>query len=282
MIPIAKLKQNLETNKTLGDIIEVMKMVAALQFNQFRAQHGPLKEFLLSLENALSPLLNFPEKEILLESRPNLPAEIILISSDEGFLGGLNLFLINRCLEIRREQDKTIVLGQQGARYFEELKIDFLALPAVSDKLEFSQVEKVRDEVLNRYIKGQTGQVRIIYPLFVNITFQQVQAQTLLPLANLPVSGRKTVGEYLIEPDFKAVLYGWLKLWLGLRLYEIFWTSKMAEFAARIMHLEGSIQELMRVNQRLKLEYFKYLHGISDKTIREIYASRLMRKYENH
>jgi len=52
----------------------------------------------------------------------------------------------------------------------------------------------------------------------------------------------------------------------------------LAELAARIMHLEGSIQELSKVDQNLKLDYFKYLHGLSDKTIREIYASRLVGK----
>jgi len=41
------------------------------------------------------------------------------------------------------------------------------------------------------------------------------------------------------------------------------------------MHLEGSGQELTRINQHLRMEYFKYLHGLSDKTIREIAAARM-------
>jgi len=44
------------------------------------------------------------------------------------------------------------------------------------------------------------------------------------------------------------------------------------------MHLEGSIQELTKINQHLRMEYFKYLHGLSDKLIRELYAARVVRR----
>jgi len=84
--------------------------------------------------------------------------------------------------------------------------------------------------------------------------------------------------EILIEPNIKSVLEGWIKLWLDFRFYYIFWSSKLAEYAARITHLEGSTQELTRINQHLHLEYFKYLHGLSDKSIRELFAARVMRR----
>jgi len=41
------------------------------------------------------------------------------------------------------------------------------------------------------------------------------------------------------------------------------------------MHLEGSTQELSHMNQRLAFNYFRQVHAVSDKTIREISASRI-------
>ena len=59
------------------------------------------------------------------------------------------------------------------------------------------------------------------------------------------------------------------------KLYDVFLESKLSECAARIIHLEGSREEIVSVNKRLLYVYFKQLHEKSDKNIREIFASRL-------
>lgn len=286
MIPISKLKQNLEFDKNLNEIVEVMKLTATLQFNQFRLSQELSVEFINSLENVIGFILQQETKNIFFrqaETAP-LPAVIILVSSDEGFLGELSMVLVNRLIEKRRDEDHIFVLGKQGEEYLNELKIPFRLLPPLADKLEFNQVAALRDEIFTLYAKGMISSVSVVYSRFVNITYQQVEFEILLPLSvaffsqiteNKPSAYK---GDFLFEPDLGSVVEGWVKLWLSFRLLQIFGLSKLAEFAARIMYLEGSIPELIKVNQNLKLDYFKYLHGLSDKTIREIYASRFVRK----
>jgi len=74
------------------------------------------------------------------------------------------------------------------------------------------------------------------------------------------------------------VMEGLIRFRLSFSLYNIAWTSKFSEFGARLMHLEGSEQELARMKQQLSLQYFKHVHSLADKTIREIISSRLTRK----
>lgn len=280
MIPVARLKGDLEFNKNLGELIDVMKLAATLQFNQFRSRQESLAEFLSSLEMAFNALSKQQISSVFLNPRQNLPAGIILLSSDEGFLGELNSLLVNKLLDVRQAQDRIVVLGRQGADYLEELRLDFVTLPSPDEKFKFSSAQKLRDEVFYPYFNEEIGKIHIIYARFVNITLQQIESETLLPLPGFSSSVAPALREeFIIEPDINSVIQGWVKLWLGFRLYQIMWSSKLAEFAARIMHLEGSIQELNRINQHLKLEYFKYLHSLSDKTIREISASRLFRRH---
>ena len=59
------------------------------------------------------------------------------------------------------------------------------------------------------------------------------------------------------------------------QLYGIFLDAKLAEYAARIVHLEGSYQEITDMNRKLLFSFFKNAHQRSDKDIREIFASRL-------
>lgn len=277
MIPIGKLKQNLLFNKNLGDLIEIMKMAATLQFNQFRMHQEPAENFYTLLNSAYSALPLDDSTQSFFNPPPNLPGLIILVSSDGGFLGELNTLLVNRLLDTKRPQDQIVVLGQQGISYLNEAKISFISFESPGDKLDIQKIGLLRDYLAKRYFKQQINRVTVIYSKFINITTQQVEMENLLPLEhkeNVVRKGR----EVLVEPDIKSVLEGWIKLWLDFRFYHIFWSSKLAEHAARIMHLEGSSQELAKINQHLHMEYFKYLHGLSDKSIRELSASRLMRR----
>jgi len=279
MIPAAKLKENLKFNENLDDLIEVMKLAATLQFNQFRARQEPRVDFLSSLEEAFNLISGQAINNIFLNPSQESSTAVILISSDEGFLGELNVLLVNRLMEIKAQESEVIVLGRQGVEYLDELTMRFTAFPSPSEKLEFKHVEPLRDYVFKRYKKGEISKIQIIYPKFVNIALQQIESETLLPLSIPAANVVKINEEFIIEPGLNSVIEGWVKLWLGFRMYQIFWSSKLAEFAARIMHLEGSMQELKKINQHLELEYFKYLHSVSDKTIREISASRLLGRH---
>ena len=51
--------------------------------------------------------------------------------------------------------------------------------------------------------------------------------------------------------------------------------SRLAEFAARFLHLEECTQKLEDMDQKLKFKYFRLQHEITDRSIREIFAGRL-------
>jgi F-type H+-transporting ATPase subunit gamma len=278
MIPVAKLKENLKFNQSLGELIEVMKMAATLQFNQFRSRQGPKDEFMSFLEKAFQAIPEQRIDNIFSRQESDLPKAIILVSSDEGFLGELNVLLVNRLTETRQIRDELIVLGRQGADFLTELGIKFKGLPSPGEKLELKEIEQLRSDLFLRYKRQELGRVQIIYARFINLSVQQVELETLLPLTFLSSDQALPKKEILIEPDLDSVVEEWVKLWFGFRFHQVFWSSKLAEFAARIMHLEASTQELNRINKHLKLEYYKYLHGLSDKSIREISASRLSRR----
>ncbi len=278
MINIAQLKQNLDFNRDLGELIEIMRLASTSQFNQFRSYRPAWPEFTASLEKALALIPPAQRGSDFFALRPGKPSAIILLTSDEGFLGELNSALINRLFGEKKEGDRIIVLGQQGINYLKELNLDFQEFSAFSDKPELKQIEDVRDYSLGLYLKGEVSRIAVVYASFQSLTAQHAESETLLPFQAGKAPAKNIKGELLIEPGSKEVIEGLVRLWLYAKLYQIFWSGKLSEFGARIMHLESSSQELTRTNQGLRLEYFKYLHGLSDKTIREIYASRLMKK----
>ena len=278
MIPIGKLKTNMQFNKNLGDLIEVMKLAATTQFNQFRAHQEPSVNFIHQLDEVFGVLLSAGVSSDLLTPKESLPALIFLVSSDEGFLGELNFLLVNKLLDIKRPQDSIVCVGNQGASYLKEIEMDFSFLDSPGEKIDSENLSKVRDYLLKQYLSRSVSRVYVIYSRFINISAQQIELESLLPLSQTSTASASPVRDLLVEPNARLVIEGWIKVWLEFRLYQIFWSSKLAEFAARIMHLEGSVQELGKINSHLRMEYFKYLHGLSDKSIRELSAARILEK----
>jgi len=294
VITLASLKQELEFNRSLGNIIEILKLTALAQFRSFQFKDKPNADYLKELENAFMilgkraqdhPYFSDPAiRQSQGIERKSLPAAIVIVTSDEGFLGGLNTFLVNTGLEQSKSaDDEVLVIGERGARYVEDAKVFFSYFPGISDDVKYGETERLSDYILDNY-KKKFGRVVIIYPRFVSLTHQKIELFQLLPAplkTGDGVSGRADSNppyhepELALEPTEERVIDILIALWLKFKLFEIFWSSKQSEAAARIMHLEGSTQELTGLNQKLAFDYFRRVHALSDKTIREICAAKV-------
>ena len=131
-------------------------------------------------------------------------------------------------------------------------------------------------------MKGRFNQVVMVYAEFISITTQQIKLQRLLPFPrkelekSLEKADKYT--DLLIAPAPNSIIEELVNLSLEYIMYKIFYYSKLAECSARLIHLEKSDQELIRINRQLRLEYFKSSHALADKKIREILSSRLLQK----
>ena len=263
----------------MGDIIDVLKTSAMIQFRSFQLKTKPNEEYSVEIQRALAVAgADNPKHHYILE-RKNLPSAIVVITSDEGFLGELNTLLINTCLDqCTSKNDEIIVLGERGTRYLEDVNKNFVFLPGISDEVASREVEVLRDYLIKGY-RERFGRIVIIYPYFVSLTQQKVTLEQLLPYRFITKEGvnkqKNRLGEAVeLEPDRERVFEALIEMALGYKILDIFWSSKQAEFAARIMHLEGSTQELGLLKQKLSFEYFRQVHNLRDKVIREISASK--------
>lgn len=283
MATLTGFRQDLEVCRSLGDIIDVLKTSALMQFKTFQLKkNSPRWEFREIAQACFNILLAKKYNHPYLFDRKEMPSAIIAVTSDEGFLGELNTVLVNTAAGlIKNPGDELIVLGERGAKYFEDMGLKFTFFPGITEEVGFSEAEKIRDYVLNGYRK-QYGRVYVVYPRFISIVSQKVEKVCILPVElqaeNTPEIPARLLEEILVEPDYRPVLENLVKLWGAGRIIEIFWTAKLSEYAARIMHLEGSTQELILQKQKLSFSYIRFTHNLKDKSIREISASKILVK----
>jgi len=172
-------------------------------------------------------------------------------------------------------------MGERGARYLSESQSGaFTVLPGIGDDITYNRAVAVRDLLISKFLSKSIGAVIVSYPVFLSLTAQRIDTARLLPCGSI-FGEKKDVRrkvtrhiEFLLGPSKARVVDFMVKSYLMQKLYEMFWEAKLSECAARIIHLEGSHEEILIANKKLQYEYFKHLHEKSDKNIREIFASR--------
>ena len=200
---------------------------------------------------------------------------MLLITSDTGFLGKLNISVVNSALEQCSGQDRLIIVGRQGIRYIEEAGKSFTAFAGISDEVDYKQAENLADFIVKGFSDRDFGKTVVVYPHFLSFAVWDVRVYQLLPCRFLFREEAKVSEKVIIEPSIKKIIEYLVKVWVTYMLYGIFWESKLSEWSARVMHLEGSSFKIKQTDKRLHFQYFRLLHEISDKNIREIFASRL-------
>jgi ATP synthase F1 gamma subunit len=282
MRPLSELKQDFEVSRGLRDIIDVLKTAAMIQFRSFQLREKLNEDFIKELESCFGILAAKNINHPYLFDRKSLPSIIVVLTSDEGFLGELNTLLVNMSVDKRTSKnDEMVIFGERGARYLEDMNVGFVFFPGITDEVKYDEAEKIRDYLLGEY-KKRFGRIIIVYPRFVSLTLQRITVWQILPF-NEPMDAQNQnllsqllTKEMLIEPSQDRVVEVIVELWAGFKIMDILCSAKMSEFAARIMHLEGSTQELNALKQKLSFEYFRQVHNLRDKVIREISASKIM------
>lgn len=288
MFQKAKLRTEVSFNKLMGSIISVLKGVAATEYGHLQANRSSFDEFETHLRDFLKLVKLGDFKHPFLKA-PSSPNNIILITSDTGFLGKLNISVVNLALEQYREGDSLTVIGRQGSRYIEEKGVKFSYFPGIDDDISYNEIIKLRDHIISVFLK-KGGRTVVIYPHFVSFSVQRTQQSQLLPCKFLFSEETKPEAEssidqagvlslfrdeeVIVEPSLKRVVEYLARVWIGQLVNSIFWESKLSEWAARVMHLEKSSTEVKNQSKKLRLQYFRLLHEISDKNTREIFASR--------
>ncbi len=322
---VLRFKKELQTTNELMELMELMKQVAASQFHAIEggasatrwgspaatpptvdgeaAQPASERTRLWSdrspLQSALALTVVMEEFFRLIPpdqcahpflNPPSDPLGLVMVTSDEGFVGGLNAGVLQAALESPgADQAELIVVGGRGKIYLDDLRRRHTALPGLATT---GAVEQLRDHLIEQYVERRLGRVVIFYPAFHSIARQETAWTQLLPYVRPPSSpptlspeGRegseREKGEEpprtIVEPAGPMVIEYLVALWLGRKIHEVFWQSRQSELAARIMRLESNGQELLDRKRKLKLQYFRAKHELVDSSLRETYAGMLLK-----
>jgi ATP synthase F1 gamma subunit len=290
MLKMAKLKKDMDFNKLMGGVLDALKGVASAEYFRLQSERQVFTDFEAYMKEFFESINAGGLKHRFFDISQG-PKNIIMITSDASFLGKLNISVVNMAMEQYVEGDIITVIGRQGARYVEERGKKFTSFAGIDDAISYENMIALRDYIIKTFIQKGLSTSMIIYPHFVSFAVQTIQQLQIFPCRFLFPQGVDTTGsgmedarswhagedeEIIIEPSRKSIVEYLVKVWLTRSIHQIFWESKLSEWAARVIHLEKSVNEIKRQDKALRLKYFRFLHQISDQNIREIFCNRLV------
>ena len=279
MIPIVQIKNDMEFYKSLGSLIGVLKLIAASNYQSLERKLKEYTSYLDAIGDIFSGIdLQKADHPFLKKS--GKAKAIVAITTDAGLLGGLNALVMNKALEqFRGDDSKLIIVGKRGRLYVEKHKLVFADFPGVNSEQRLEQALKLRDYIVNNFLKGNIGELVIVFPRALSFAIQRIEVLNLLPFVPGNIAGkasRTDMSEVILESSLGDISEYLIYLWLGQKLFEIFGLAQVAEQSARFMHLENCTQRIQDENKKLKFQYFRTRHEIIDQNMRELFSARLI------
>lgn len=276
MKTLSAIKKDLEFNRSLSSLIEVLKNIAVQQYRMLEQRMKSFEQLQLVIAGFFR-FIDFNQVRHVFVHPAEDRQAVIAVTSDSGLLGGLNMQVVGAALaELEQIPGQLIVIGERGKSYASEGRIPFVAFPGIRDEERYEQAAQLRDYVINKVLSGAYSQLRVVYPRPVSFTVQKIEVLTLLPFSAPQSQGQDLSGEIILESRLADTVEYLVYLWIGHKLFEVFGLSRLAEFAARYVHLEESLQKLKDMDNKLKLQYFRARHELIDRNMRELFSARLL------
>ncbi|MFC1452760.1 F0F1 ATP synthase subunit gamma, partial [Verrucomicrobiota bacterium] len=287
----SELKKELQFNTELVQLIETLKNIAAAQYHLMEKKKERFYEFMEAFSGFFR-MVKFADIDNPLVRLESDVSCIVAVTSDAGFMGGLTQGIVREATKCQGdrsdESTRLVVIGDKGATQLSDRRTDFKFFAGVNQETIYEQALEVKDYLVKEVLARRIGKVTVVYARPLSFSAQTTEGVDLLPCAELfegehpSDEGRRgTLRERLLGPARSVIVESSVdrtaeylaEMWVTSKLYEIFEDSKLAEFSARAMHLEGSLQKLEKEQKKLKHMWFKSAHEKIDKGMRESFSA---------
>ncbi len=288
---LMEIRKELKFNIELVQLIETLKNIAASQYHMLEKEKERFGAFMDAFAEFFR-VVNLVDVEDPLVRATSDILGLIIVTSDAGFMGGLNQGVIRQALDLQGERpdDKValVVIGDKGGALVSDMRRPFKFFQGTNQEMIYEQAVAVKDYIVAEVLAGRMGRVTIVYPKPLSFSAQTIETINILPCAELFDSTKQSeistrmqgkgllvkATKVIVESSFSDMVEYLAGVWVTSKLYEVFEDSKLAEFSARAMHLEGSLQKLEKELKKVKHLCFKATHEKIDKGMRECFAAK--------
>ena len=275
-----EIRTKIRSIQNTQKITRAMEMVAASKMRKAQERMRTARPYAFKVRNVIQHLAhaNSEYRHPFLEEREAKRAGYIVVTSDRGLCGGLNVNLFRATVaDMRKWQNEGVELefctiGNKAIGFFKRIGARIVAetshlgdAPRIDDLIGTVKV------MMDAYSAGQVDRLYLVYNEFVNSMTQQPRIEQLLPL---PPSDEPELKrhhwDYLYEPDAKVVLDNLLMRYIESLVYQGVVENIACEQAARMVAMKAASDNAGNLIDELQLVYNKARQAAITQEISEI------------
>lgn len=274
-----EIRTQIKSIKNTQKITKAMEMVSASKMRRVQERMRASRPYAEKMRNVVAHLsLAHPEyRHPYLVEREQRRVGLIVVSTDRGLCGGLNVNLFKNAISQMRTWNQAgyeidlALLGGKALGFFKRLGGNIVAqatqlgdTPGVSDLIGTVKA------MLDAYDEGRIDRLFIGYNEFVNTMTQKPRVAQLLPIPVADDESLKHHWDYLYEPDSKPVIDALLMRYVESLVYQSVVENIASEQAARMVAMKAATDNAGNLIDELQLVYNKARQAAITQEISEI------------
>jgi F-type H+-transporting ATPase subunit gamma len=274
-----EVKTKISSIQSTQKITSAMEMVAASKMRKAQERRQVGKPYADRIRSVVGQIANAVSeyKHQYMEQREIKRVGFIIVSTDRGLCGGLNINLFKQVIKSMKtwsDQEVQIDLctvGNKGAAFFGSFGGNIVAtVKDLGDKPSASDLIGGVKVMLDAYDEGKIDRLYVVANEFVNTMTQKPVVEQLLPLKPSEDDKLQHHWDYLYEPDAKELLDGLLVRYIESQVYQAVVENKACEQASRMIAMKSATDNAGDLINELQLLYNKARQAAITQELSEI------------
>lgn len=276
-----EIRSKIGSVKNTQKITKAMEMVAASKMRKSQDAMESSRPYAVTMRKVIGhvALGNLEYRHPYLEEREAKRVGYIIVSTDRGLCGGLNINLFKQA--INGMQDWTnkgadielALIGSKATAFFNSYGGKVSAqVSGLGDTPSLEDLIGTVGVMLKKYDEGQLDRLYLVYNKFVNTMTQEPVIDQLLPLPKSDDEDmqRSHAWDYIYEPEPKPLLDTLLVRYAESQVYQGVVENLACEQAARMVAMKAATDNAGNLIDDLQLVYNKARQAAITQELSEI------------
>ena len=274
-----EIRTQIASIKNTQKITKAMQMVAASKMRRAQERMLATRPYAEKISNVVAHLSHaHPEyHHPYLVEREVKRVGIIIISTDRGLCGGLNINLFKSVITAMKEWDASgleidlTLIGSKSSAFFRRLGGNITATAThLGDAPSIVELIGTVKVMLDNYEAGNIDRLYIAHNVFENTMTQKPELHQLIPVAGEGDEQLETHWDYIYEPDSRPVMDALMIRYIESLVYQGVVENVACEQAARMVAMKSATDNADDLIGELQLIYNKARQAAITQEISEI------------
>ncbi|ARP39654.1 MULTISPECIES: F0F1 ATP synthase subunit gamma [Vibrio] len=276
-----EIRNKIGSVKSTQKITKAMEMVAASKMRRSQDAMEATRPYAETMRKVIGHLANgsLEYKHPYLEEREAKRVGYIIVSTDRGLCGGLNINLFKKAMNDMKDWSEKgadvelAIVGSKATAFFNNSGAKVAAqVSGLGDRPSLEDLIGSVSVMLKKYDEGELDRLFVVFNKFENTMVQEPTIDQLLPLpkSDSEEMKRSHSWDYIYEPEPKPLLDALLVRYVESQVYQGVVENLACEQAARMIAMKSATDNAGDIIDDLELVYNKARQSAITQELSEI------------